>query len=83
MAKRRPPERSQMLKHFGARLKQLRQTAGLTQEELAEAAGFSRSYYTEIETGKRNVSLLNLQRLARCLNLSVSELVDVETGTNR
>lgn len=67
-----------LLKRFGGRLRELREARNLTQEELAEAAGFSRSYYTEIETGKRNISLLNLQRLAKCLNIKISELIDLD-----
>lgn len=83
MANQRRDEQSFFLRRFGARLRDLRQERNLTQEELAEAAGFSRSYYTEIETGKRNISLLNLQRLAKCLKLKVSELVDFEERRSR
>lgn len=76
---RMPPRTSdeeQVLKQFGNRLRELRMSRGLTQEELAAAAGFSRSYYTEIETAKRNISLLNLHKLARCLNVKLSALLD-------
>lgn len=66
------------LKHFGERLRDLRMAKKLTQEELAVAADFSRSYYTEIETGKRNVSLLNLRRLATCLDVKLSDLLPTE-----
>jgi transcriptional regulator with XRE-family HTH domain len=68
---------TEILKRFGDRLRQLRAGSDLTQEELAAKAGFSRSYYNEIETGKRNVSLLNLNKLAHCLNVSLSELLDI------
>jgi transcriptional regulator with XRE-family HTH domain len=67
----------EVLKHFGDHLRQCRAARSLTQEELAAKAGFSRSYYNEIETGKRNVSLLNLKRLADCLEMSLPELVDI------
>lgn len=67
-----------LLKQFGERLKTLRLARGLTQEELAAQAGFSRSYYTQVETGKRNVALLNLYRLARCLQVSLKELLDID-----
>ena len=66
------------LKHFGDHLRQLRLARRFTQEELAAKAGFSRSYYTEIETGKRNISLLNLHKLATCLNIRLAELLDME-----
>jgi transcriptional regulator with XRE-family HTH domain len=68
---------NEFLKRFGERLRQLRQAKHLTQEELAAKVGFSRSYYTEIETGKRNVSLLNLWKLAVCLDVSLHNLLDL------
>lgn len=78
MAEDYPFDRDAILKRFGTHLRRLRLERGLTQEQLAMAieAGFSRSYYTEIETGKRNVSLLNLYKLAECLQVSLIELVD-------
>lgn len=45
----------EILKQFGDFLRTIRKQSGFSQEDLAEKAGFSRSYYTEIETGKRNV----------------------------
>lgn len=66
------------LKRFGNRLKELRLAQNLTQEDLAAQAGFSRSYYTQVETGRRNISLLNLRRLAIHLNVEPKELLDIE-----
>lgn len=68
---------TELLQQFGAHLRKLRVAHHLTQEEVAAKSGFSRSYYTEIETGKRNISLLNLNKLAQCLNISLSELLDI------
>ncbi|WP_245207971.1 helix-turn-helix domain-containing protein [Sediminibacillus dalangtanensis] len=64
------------LKTFGSRLRQYRLHHRMTQEELADLAGFSRSYYTEIETGKRNISLLNIRRLAEALDIPIKDLFD-------
>ncbi|WP_407268628.1 helix-turn-helix domain-containing protein [Radiobacillus sp. PE A8.2] len=66
-----------LLKRIGKRLKFYRLSKGFTQEELAERAGFTRSYYTEIETGKRNVSIVNLCRLSSALNVPLGELMDI------
>lgn len=66
---------NKILNNFGERLRTLRLSRKLTQEELSALADFSRSYYTEIETGKRNISLLNLYRLADCLNVSPKDLL--------
>jgi transcriptional regulator with XRE-family HTH domain len=80
MNNRRTAQENNFLKRFGDRLEALRVERGFTQEELAAEAGFSRSYYTEIETGKRNISLLNLRKLARCLHVSLSELLVISAG---
>lgn len=77
----RTPEETQILKNFGDHLRAIRLARGLTQEELAHLAGFSRSYYTEIETGKRNISLLNLHRLAQCLHISLAELAGFDDAS--
>lgn len=65
----------EILERFGLRLRELRQTRKLTQEEFAAKVGFSRSYYTEIETGKRNLSLLNLHKIACFLEITLAELL--------
>jgi len=67
----------EILRRFGEHLRRYRIAKNLTQEELAAKARFSRSYYTEIETGKRNISLLNLKKLADCLEISLAELVSI------
>lgn len=65
----------EVLHEIGKRLKVFRKSSGLTQEMLAAKAGFSRSYYSDIETGKRNISILNLCKLTIALNISLSELL--------
>lgn len=77
MSKERKAIRDDVLKRFGTRLRSARTSRGFSQESLAAKAGFSRSYYTEIETGKRNVSLVNLYTLAQCLCISLNELLDI------
>lgn len=67
--------RERVLRSFGANLRKIREEKGLTQEALAFMAGFSRSYYTELELGKRNPSLLNIKKLADALNITVSSLI--------
>ena len=60
---------------FGGRLRQLRKKKGLTQVELADYLGLRRTYISDLERGKRNVSLLTLEIIARGFGLSVSELL--------
>jgi transcriptional regulator with XRE-family HTH domain len=59
---------------FGFAVKDRREALGLTQEEFAERAGIHRTYLSDIERGTRNVSLLNIERVASALSLTVSEL---------
>ncbi len=64
------------LTRFGLRLRALREKAGLSQEELAERAQVHRTYLSGIERGRRNPSLINLLRIAKALNLSISVLFE-------
>jgi transcriptional regulator with XRE-family HTH domain len=59
---------------FGFALKARREELGLTQEDLAEIAGIHRTYLSDIERGSRNVSLINIERIAGALSLSLPEL---------
>jgi len=61
---------------FGRRLRALRKRAGLSQEELAAESGLHRTYVGAIERGERNVSLLNIVRLARALRVAPSALLE-------
>lgn len=52
----------------------------LSQEELAERCGFDRTYISMLERGRRNPSLLNLLRLVKGLETSVSKITEVYNG---
>jgi transcriptional regulator with XRE-family HTH domain len=59
---------------FGFAVKDRREVLGLTQEEFAEQAGIHRTYLSDIERGTRNISLINIERMASALSLKLSEL---------
>jgi transcriptional regulator with XRE-family HTH domain len=59
---------------FGGRVRQLRKQKGWTQVEIAERFGMDRSYLADLERGKRNVSLLNVELLAKGFGLSIARL---------
>ena len=59
---------------FGKAVRRRRRELDLSQEELAERAELHRTYVSDIERGDRNPSLENIEKLARALNLKVSEL---------
>ena len=66
---------ARILKTFGRELRGFRKRGHFSQEGLAEAAGLSRNYISDIERGVRNPSLLALVSLARALRVTVGELV--------
>lgn len=63
------------LKRLGEAVRAARHSSGLSQEALADAAGIDRSHMGKIERGERNVTLLNLLRIATALNGSVADLL--------
>jgi transcriptional regulator with XRE-family HTH domain len=58
-------------KEFG--LRQIRQNMGLSQEELAHLCNLDRSYVGGVERGERNISLVNIHKIANALNISPRE----------
>ena len=67
-------QEAQQLKQFGMRIRALRQAHGFSQESFADACQMHRTYMGGIERGERNLSLLNILKIAATLNLSPSEL---------
>ena len=61
-------------KKLGLRLKELRQKTFLSQEAFALSINMDRTYYASIESGKRNVALINLEKIAKGFKVSLSEL---------
>jgi transcriptional regulator with XRE-family HTH domain len=61
---------------FGRAVRARRQQLGWSQEELADRAGLHRTYIGGIERGERNVSLRNLDLIARTLGTTAAALLD-------
>jgi transcriptional regulator with XRE-family HTH domain len=56
-------------------LRKLRLQKGISQENLAELAGLHRTYVSGVERGERNISLVNIERLARALAIPLADLM--------
>lgn len=63
-----------ILHQFGDAVRKLRQKKSITQEQLADMCCLHRTYISDIELGKRNVSLENIAKIASALDVSVEEL---------
>jgi len=62
-------------KAFGLKVQQLRKESGMSQEKFALSIDMDRTYLASVEAGKRNISLCNIEKIAKGLNISVSELL--------
>lgn len=64
-----------LLSKLGARIRLYRKLAGCTQVELAERIGIDRSFLADVERGKRNISILNLDLIAKGLKVPLTRLL--------
>ncbi len=67
----------EILKIFGKRLRSLRRAKDMTQEQVAERAGLSLQSVGEIERGRGNPTLVNVERLSDALDVELTELFDL------
>lgn len=58
----------------GNRIKEIREQNGVSQKDLAYTADLNRSYIASVENGKRNISIVNLDKIAKALRMSLGEL---------
>lgn len=61
-------------KKFGLRIQSLRRERELSQEKFSLLINMDRTYYASVESGKRNISLCNIKKIADGFNISISEL---------
>ncbi len=72
---------SALLAEFGTAVRRLRMARGYSQEAFADLAGMHRTYLGDVERGSRNVSLVNINRIAVALSIDLASLMaEVEHG---
>ena len=64
-----------LLKALGESIRHHRKAKGLSQEKLAWLSEIDRSYMGSVERGERNIAILNLQKIAATIGVTLSELV--------
>ena len=62
-----------ILIRYGQAVRKVRLEQGISQEELADRCGLHRTYSSDVELGKRNISLENIERIAISLNRTLSD----------
>ena len=60
-------------KQVGNRIKQLRNEKGISQETLANRAGLDRTYITSVERGKRNITIVSMEKITNALEISLQD----------
>ncbi|NLO18801.1 MAG: helix-turn-helix transcriptional regulator [Ignavibacteria bacterium] len=69
-------DKNEILINFGKRVRELRLERKLSQEKLAELADLHRTYIGMIERGEKNITLLNIERIAVALQISIENLME-------
>jgi transcriptional regulator with XRE-family HTH domain len=65
---------SEILIKFGNSIRKLRKEKGISQEELAHRADLHRTYIGMIERAEKNITLLNIEKIAKALDVKITEL---------
>lgn len=61
-------------KYFGERIKELRKSKGISQEKFALSIEMDRTYYASVEKGRRNISINNIEKIAKGFGITLEEL---------
>lgn len=68
--------KKKILVAFGERVRELRKKNGLSQEELSYKADLHRTYIGMIERAEKNITLSNIEKIAKALNVKINDLFD-------
>ena len=71
-----------ILKRFGLTIKRLRERKGISQEKLGEISDLHRTYIGMIERAERNITLKNIEKIAKALGTDISKIFEELESTN-
>lgn len=63
----------------GLNIRRIREKSSLSQEKLAALAGIHRVYMGQVERGEKNVGVVNLEKIAKALDVDIRVLVDIDS----
>jgi len=66
-------------KQVGFNIRRIREKRGLSQEKLAALAGIHRVYMGQVERGEKNIGVVNLEKIAKALDVDIRVLVDIDS----
>ena len=69
--------KNKILIKFGEKVREIRKEKGLSQEELAHKADLHRTYIGMIERAEKNITLINIGKIANALNIDIKELLAI------
>ena len=70
--------KKEILIKFGEKVREVRKKKGLSQEELSFKADLHRTYIGMIERAEKNITLLNIEKIANALEVSINDLLDIQ-----
>lgn len=70
-------------KQLGQKIKQNRVAKGYSQEIFSKLSGLDRTYISDVEQGKRNISIDNIEKIAKTFDITVSELLDFSSSVQK
>lgn len=78
MEKSYSKQEKELLIKVGSRVREARIKSGLTQEKLSFESNLDRTYIGSVERGERNISIINLNKIAIALKISIVELLNID-----
>lgn len=67
---------------IGQRIKELRETAAMSQKDLSYSADLDRSYIASVENGQRNISIVNIEKIATALGVTLKDFFNNDEFSN-